>query len=179
MAMVALGGLVTGNSIRMGGFDMDQAIKEHVRLAYDLAIGDTAAEQVKTELGSAYPAADARAVEVSGRQLSSGMPGSVVLTPEEVREVLAEPVRTIVETARTCLAESPPELAHDVLETGLFLSGGGALLRGLDMRLAQECEVPVNVTDRPLATVVTGAGRLLDYAPEQRAAFLTVARSIP
>ena len=100
----------------------------------------------------------------------------MVLLPEEIREVLSEPVRLIVEATRDCLAESPPDLAHDVLETGLFLTGGGALLKGLDMRVAQECEVPVHVTEQPLATVVMGAGRLLDYDPEEREAFLAVNR---
>jgi rod shape-determining protein MreB len=162
MYMLAMGGPVTGRALRVGGFDMDEAIQQYIRKRHGVAIGESAAERIKIQLGSAYPAADAREAEVRGRELA----------PEEIREVLGETVRVIVEETRTCLAESPPELAHDVLETGLFLTGGGALLRGLDMRLAQECEVPVHVTESPLTTVVVGAGHLLDYLPEYRATFL-------
>jgi rod shape-determining protein MreB len=176
IAMVAMGGVVTGKSIRVGGFDMDAAIQQHVRRRYGVAIGGMAAERVKIELGSAYPAADAREAEIRGRELASGMPKFVTVTPSEIREVVGETVRAIVESTRDCLSESPPELSHDVLETGLFLTGGGAMLRGLDMRMAQECEVPVHLTEEPLTTVVQGAGRLLDYLPEYRAAFLTGAR---
>ena len=155
---------------------LDLAIQQHLRLRFDLAIGETAAEQLKTELGSAYPAADARRAEVRGRELAAGHSTTVIVTPEEIREILADSVRAIVETTRACLAESPPDLAHDVLETGVFLTGGGAMLRGLDMRLAQECEVPVHLTEAPLTTAVIGAGRLLDYEPEQRQAFLELNR---
>jgi rod shape-determining protein MreB and related proteins len=179
MAMLALGGVVTWKAVPVGGLDMDEAIQRHVRTRYDLAVGEAAAEQIKIEVGSAYPSADASLAEVRGRHLKTGAQTVVVLTPQEVREILEEVVVQIVETARDCLAESPPELAHDVLETGLFLTGGGALLRGLDMRLAQECEVPVHRTEFPLATVAIGAGRLLDYEPDQRAAFLTTHRPVP
>ena len=176
MAMLALGALVNGKAIPVGGSDLDFAIQLYIRERFEVAVGERIAEQIKMELGSAYPAADARQAEVRGRDLSSGMPRTVILTPEEIREVLAEPVRIVVDTTRVCLAESPPDLAHDVLETGLFLTGGGAMLKGLDMRIAQECEVPVHLTERPLATVVVGAGRLLDYEPEERDAFLAVNR---
>ncbi len=168
MAMVALGGVVTTMAIPVGGFDMDEAIQRHIRKRYGVAVGDRVAERVKIELGSAYPAADARPMEVHGRELASAMPTTVLVTPEEVREVLTATVEHIAQTTRDCLSESPPELAHDVLETGLFLTGGGALLRGLDMRLAQECEVPVHLTELPMATVAIGAGRLLDYLPAYR-----------
>jgi rod shape-determining protein MreB len=176
MAMVALGGVVTGKAVRIGGFDLDAAIQEHIRRVHGVAIGDATAERIKIEVGSAYPAADAGAAEIRGRELSTGQPRTVEVSPEEIREVLAEPVAIIVEATRLCLSESPPELAHDVLETGLFLTGGGALLRGLDMRLARECEVPVHLTEQPLSTVVLGAGRLLDYLPDYRSAFVHGAR---
>ena len=168
IAMVAMGGVVTGKSIRVGGFDMDWAIQQHMRKRYGVAIGEKAAERIKVELGSAYPAADAREAEIRGREVSTGMPKYVTISPAEIREVLGETVRMIVDTTRDCLSESPPELAHDVLETGVFLTGGGAMLRGLDMRIAQECEVPVHLTEEPLTTVVLGAGRLLDFLPEYR-----------
>jgi rod shape-determining protein MreB len=172
MAMVAMGGLVTRKAIRVGGFDLDAAIQRYLRKRYDVAIGELAAERLKFDLGSAYPAAEAGEAEVVGRDLSTGLQRAIAVTPEEIREVLSDDVTTIVETTRGCLSESPPELAHDVLETGIFLTGGGGLLRGLDMRMAQECEVPVHLTEHPLATVVLGAGRLLDYLPEYRSAFL-------
>jgi rod shape-determining protein MreB and related proteins len=176
MAMIALGALVTGKAVPIGGSDMDVAIRTYLRGRFGVAVGERVAEQIKIELGSAYPAADARQAEIRGRDLTTGQPRTVVVLPEEIREVLSEPVRLIVEATRDCLAESPPDLAHDVLETGLFLTGGGAMLKGLDMRVAQECEVPVHVTEVPLATVVMGAGRLLDYDPEEREAFLAVNR---
>lgn len=172
MAMVALGGMVASGFVTVGSFDMDVLIQNHMRRRYGVAIGDTTAERIKMELGSAYPAADAVSLRVRGRELSTGLPRAILVTPDEVREVLGETVRAIVESTRRCLAESPPELAHDVLETGLFLTGGGALLRGLDMRLAQECEVPVHLAEEPLTTVVTGAGHLLEYLPEYHATFL-------
>jgi rod shape-determining protein MreB len=179
IAMLALGGVVTWKAVPVGGLDMDDAIQRHLRTRYDLSVGEAAAEQIKIEVGSAYPSADAAMAEVQGRNVKSAAQTVVVLTPEEVRGVLEDSVGQIVRSSRDCLAESPPELAHDVLETGLFLTGGGALLRGLDMRLAQDCEVPVHLTEHPLATVVIGAGRLLDYEPDQRTAFLTTHRPVP
>jgi rod shape-determining protein MreB len=179
MAMLALGGVVTWKAVAVGGLDMDEAIQHHARTRYDLAVGEAAAEEIKIEVGSAYPSAETPLAEVRGRHLKTGGQTVVVLSPQEVREVLEATVSQIVGAARDCLAESPPELAHDVLETGLFLTGGGALLRGLDMRLAQDCEVPVHLTEHPLATVAIGAGRLLDYEPDQREAFLTTHRPVP
>ena len=179
MAMLALGGVVTWKAVPVGGLDMDEAIQRHIRTRYELSVGEAAAEQIKNEVGSAYPWADAAMAEVQGRHLRTGEQTVVVLGPQEVREVLEDIVGPIVRGARECLAESPPELAHDVLETGLFLTGGGGLLRGLDMRLAQDCEVPVHRTEHPTVTVVIGAGRLLDYEPDQRAAFLTAHRPVP
>jgi rod shape-determining protein MreB and related proteins len=176
MAMVAMGGLVTRKAIPVGGFDMDAAVQAYLRRQYDVAIGELAAERLKIELGSAYPAANAGEAAVVGRDLSTGLQRTVAVSPEEIREVLSDCVTTIVQTTRECLSESPPELAHDVLETGIFLTGGGGMLRGLDMRMAQECEVPVHLTEHPLATVVIGAGRLLDYLPEYRSAFLATHR---
>ena len=172
MFMLAMGALVTGKAVKVGGFDMDAAIQLHIRRTCGVAIGELAAERIKIRMGSAYPAAEEGEAEVRGREITTGMPKSVVISPEEIREVLKETVGTIVDTTRTCLAESPPELGHDVLETGLFLTGGGAMLKGLDMRLAQECEVPVHLTENPLRTVVIGAGHLLEYLPEYRATFL-------
>jgi rod shape-determining protein MreB and related proteins len=166
VAMVSMSGLVSRRAVRVGGFDMDAAIQQHVRREYGVAIGERAAEQVKISAGAAYPLVDAAGAEIRGRELLTGMPKSIQLSEEEIREAIAEPVATVVATARECLADSPPELGHDVLERGMFLCGGGGLLRGLDMRISQECEVPVHLTDQPLETVVVGAGRCLELLPE-------------
>jgi rod shape-determining protein MreB and related proteins len=173
IGVIAMGGVITGKAIRVGGFDMDTALQQLIRKRHGVAIGEMTAERIKIQLGSAYPAADARPAHVKGREMTTGMPKVVTVTPGEIRGALGDSVRAIVETTRDCLAEAPPELAHDVLETGVFLTGGGAMLRGLDMRLAQECEVPVHVTEQPLTTVVLGAGRLLEYLPDYRSAFFT------
>lgn len=171
-AMLALGGVATCRAIPVGGLDMDLAIQRHLRTAYDLAVGEATAERVKREAGTAYPTAEPLEVEVPGRDLVTGRARTVRLRCEEVREVLSGAVAAVVSVAREVLSESPPELAHDVLETGLFLAGGGGLLRGLDMRLAQECEVPVHRPDEPVASVALGAGRVLAHLREYRQALV-------
>jgi len=176
LAVVSMGGVVSGVSIRTGGFDLDAAIAEHVRTAYGVAIGEKAAEEIKIAIGSAFPAPRGAAAAVVGRELSSGAPIEVTVTEDEVRQAMSEPVHRIVEAARRTLAEAPPELTHDVLETGMFLTGGGGLLRGLDLLLSQECEVPVHVTDRPLETVVLGAGAMLEHLDDYRSSFRLVRR---
>jgi rod shape-determining protein MreB len=176
MVVVSMGGVVSGLSIRVGGFDLDAAIKEHVRTEYGLAIGEKAAEQIKIAIGSAFPVQKGKAAIVTGRELASGAPKEIRLSEDEVRTAMSAPVGKIVEAARRTLAEAPPELTHDVLETGTFLTGGGALLRGLDLLLSQECEVPVHVTDRPLETVVLGAGAMLERLDDYRSSFQLVRR---
>jgi rod shape-determining protein MreB len=172
MAVVSMGGIVTGKAIRVGGFDMDAAIQQHVRKVYGIAVGERTAEQMKMAIGSAYPTPGLPAAQVRGRDLATGMPKEVEVSEEEVREALSESVQRIVEATRDTLATSPPELAHDVLETGMFLTGGGSLLHGMEVRLAKECEVPVHLTEQPLETVVLGAGRMLDHLADYRSAFL-------
>jgi rod shape-determining protein MreB len=162
VAMVSMGGIIAIRSLRVGGFDMDEAVQRHLRRAYGVAIGERTAEQVKVAAGSAYPLTDAPSARLRGREITTGMPKHVELSPEELREVLNEQVIQVVNATKACLGESDPELGHDILERGMFLTGGGALLRGLDTRLAHECEVPVHLTDRPLQTVVLGAGKCLE-----------------
>jgi rod shape-determining protein MreB len=171
MAVVSMGGVVSGVSIRVGGFDLDTAIQHHIRSAYGVSIGEKAAEEIKIAIGSAFPVPRGRAAVVTGRDLASGAPKRVRVTQDEVRTAMSEPVRRIVDAARKTLAEAPPELTHDVLETGMFLTGGGGLLRGLDLLLSQECEVPVHVTDRPLETVVLGQGAMLEHLDDYRSSF--------
>ena len=174
MAVVSMGGVVSGGSTRLGGFDLDAAIQDHLRRAYDVAIGEKSAEEIKIAIGSAFPSASGRAALVIGRELATGNTVEVKITEDEVRQAMAEPVRQIVDGARRTLGEAPPELTHDVLETGMFLTGGGSLLKGLDQLLAQECEVPVHVAEKPLETVAIGAGHMLEHLEEYRSAFQLV-----
>jgi rod shape-determining protein MreB len=176
MAVVSMGGVVSGRSASLGGFDVDAAVQRHMRDEYGVAIGEKAAEEIKIAIGSAFPTPGGKAAVVTGRQLSSGNTVEVPITEDEVRKAIGEPVRGIVEAARLTLAEAPPELTHDVLESGMFLTGGGALLRGFDMLLAQECEVPVHVVERPLETVAIGAGHMLEHLEDYRSAFQLVRR---
>ena len=176
MAVVSMGGVVSGRSVRLGGFDLDVAIQEHIRATYSVAVGERSAEEIKIAIGSAFPLQGGHAALVHGRALSTGNTVEVRVGEDEVRQAMSPVIRGIVEEARLCLAEAPPELTHDVLETGMFLTGGGSMLRGMDMLLAQECEVPVHLTDRPLETVVVGAGRMLEHLEDYRSSFQLVRR---
>jgi rod shape-determining protein MreB len=142
---------------------MDEAILQHVRKHYNLLIGERQAEELKITLGSAYPGeVEPRSVQVKGRDLADGIPKTIVITEEEIREALRECVMTIVETVRTCLERIPPELAADIVDTGIVISGGGGLLRGLDRLLAQETRLPVKIAPEPTSCVVLGLGRVLE-----------------
>jgi rod shape-determining protein MreB len=176
MAVASMGGIVSGTSIRVGGFDLDTAIQEHIRSEYDVAIGETSAEQVKIAIGSAFPAPRGKAAIVTGRALATGAPTETRVTEDEIRQAMSAPVGKIVEAARTTVAEAPPELTHDVLESGMFLTGGGGLLRGLDLLLSQECEVPVHLTERPRETVVLGLGAMLEHLEDYRSSFQLLRR---
>ena len=176
MAVASMGGVVSGRSMRVGGFDLDAAIQQHMRTRYQVMIGEKAAEDLKIAIGSAFPVQQGTAAIVTGRELSSGAPKQIQISEDEIRTAISEPVRAIVEGARRTLAEAPPELTHDVLETGMFLTGGGGLLRGLDLLLSQECEVPVHLTERPLETVVLGAGRMLEHLDDYQSSFQLVRR---
>jgi len=162
VAVIALGGIVSSRSIRVGGDEMDEAIIQYARRAYNLLIGERTAEEIKIAIGSAYPLWEEQTVEVRGRDLLTGLPRTVRMTGAEIREALNEPVTAIVEAVRQTLERTPPELAADVAERGIVMVGGGALLRGLDRRLAQETGMPVTLPDDPLSAVVLGAGRILE-----------------
>jgi rod shape-determining protein MreB len=176
MAVVSMGGVVSGRSVNLGGFDLDAAIQEHIRERFGVAIGEKAAEEIKIAIGSAFPTPSGKAAVVTGRELVSGNTVEITVDEDEIRAAMSDTVRGIVDAARTCLAEAPPELTHDILETGMFLTGGGSLLRGLDMLLAQECEVPVHATERPLETVAIGAGRMLEHLADYQTSFQLVRR---
>jgi len=171
MAVVSMGGIVSGQTVMVGGFDLDVAIQNHVRQRYGVAIGERAADEVKRAVGSAFPMGSGKAALVVGRELSTGNTVEVRLDEVEVRQAMGEPIERIIEAARRTLAEAPPELTHDVLETGMFLMGGGALLTGLDLLLSQECEVPVHVAEHPRETVVRGAGHMLEHLERYRTSF--------
>ena len=161
-AMVSLGGVVSLKAVRLGSFELDNAIQAHMRRVFGVAIGERTAEQIKVSIGSAYPGPDENQAEVRGRDLTSGLPRKVVLSPSEVREAIEEPVQAIVDSVLDCLADAPPELAQDLIINGIHLVGGGGLLRGFDQRLANETRVPVKIVDAPLEAVVIGAGKVLE-----------------
>ena len=163
IAVISLSGIVYSASLRIGGDDMNDSIIAHVRKSHGLLIGERRAEEIKIALGSAYPPADdAATLPVKGRDLTTGLPKSITVTAAEIRDALREPVTAIVEAVRSCLEQTPPELAADIVDQGIMLTGGGALLPGLDKLLSLETELPVSVSDDPLTCVVRGAGRVLD-----------------
>jgi rod shape-determining protein MreB and related proteins len=162
VAVVSLGGVVTVKAVRIGGFDIDNAIQSYVRRAYAVAIGERTAEQLKIAVGSAYPQAEEPKAEIRGRELATGLPKVVTVGAEEVREAIEDEVSQIVNAVVETLGECPPELTQDILESGMWLVGGGALLRGLDARIAEETQVKVNLIDQPLEAVVTGAGTTIE-----------------
>jgi rod shape-determining protein MreB len=162
VAVISLTGVIFCTSVRVAGDEMDEAILQHVRKHYNLLIGERQAEELKITLGSACPGdVELRSVQVKGRDLADGIPKTIVLTEAEVREALRECVTAIVETVRTCLERTPPELAADIVDTGIVLSGGG-LLKGLDRLLAQETQLPVKIAPDPTSCVVLGLGQVLD-----------------
>src|SRR5437879_2452878 len=163
VAVISLSGIVYAKSVRIAGDEMDEAIVQYIRKHYNLLVGERRAEEIKVTLGSAYPmGGDRRTMEVKGRDLIDGIPKTIVITDEEIREALREPVMTIVETVRTCLERTPPELAADIVDKGIVITGGGALLRGLDHLLRQETNLPVTPGEDPLSCVALGTGKVLD-----------------
>jgi len=162
VAVISLGGVVTSLSIRTAGDDLDAAIISWFKKEYSLMLGERTAEEIKIELGSAFPLPDEPEAEIRGRDLISGLPRTVVVSSAEVRQAIEEPVHAIVDAVRTTLDKTPPELAGDIMDRGLVLTGGGALLRGLDARLRHETGMPVHVADDPLHSVAMGAGRCVE-----------------
>src|SRR5262245_7339193 len=163
VAVISMSGTVYCNSVRIAGDEMDEAIIQHIRKQYRLLVGERRAEEIKIALGSAHPdALDRCSIEVKGRNLVDGVPKTLVVTDEEIREALREPIMTIVETVRSCLERTPPELAADIIEKGVVLTGGGALLRGIDWLLRHVTQLPVRVAEDPLSCVARGAGKALD-----------------
>jgi len=172
VAVISLGGIVALQALRVGSFDLDASIQTYVRREYGIAIGERTAEEIKMAIGSGYPMPDEVKAEVRGRDLMTGLPKTVILSPDEVRDAIEEHVGAIVDSAVRCLAQAPPELAQDLIVQGIHMVGGGALLRGLRHRLAEETALPVHLVDEPLECVVLGAGRCLESFDSLKAMFM-------
>ncbi|MGH3164663.1 MAG: rod shape-determining protein, partial [Trebonia sp.] len=162
VAVISLGGIVTSQSIRIGGDEMDQAIITFGKKEHSLMLGERTAEEIKVALGSAFPSAEEPNAEIRGRDLVTGLPKTVVISAAEVRKALEDPVNLIIDAVKSTLDKCPPELAGDVMDRGIALTGGGALLRGLDQRIREETGMPVHIADSPLESVVLGTGKCVE-----------------
>jgi len=163
-AVISLGGIVYSKSIRIAGDEMDKAIIDYLRTTYNLMIGERTAEEIKIRIGSAYPLEEELNMDVRGRDLIAGLPKTITVTSVEIREALQEPIQQIVDASKSTLEHTPPELSADLIDRGIVMAGGGALLRGLDKRIAEETGLPVHIADDPLTAVVLGTGQML-YMP--------------
>ncbi len=168
VAVISLGGIVTAQSIRVAGDELDDAVMQWVKKEFSLAIGDRTAEEIKIHMGSAWPLDEELTADIRGRDLISGLPRTIPMTTEQVREALAEPVSAIVDAVKATLDRTPPELAADIMEQGIMITGGGALLAGLDRRLSHETGMPINIAHNPLFSVVIGSGRALENIDAMR-----------
>jgi rod shape-determining protein MreB len=162
VAVISLSGIVFSRSVRVGGDKMDEAIAQFIKRKYNLLVGERTAELIKITIGSAYPTDEVQTMEIKGRDLVAGVPKTVVITDEEIRDSLLEPINQIVEAVRLSLERTPPELASDIVDRGIVLAGGGSLLRNLDILIREETGLPVMMADDPLTAVVMGAGKALD-----------------
>jgi len=168
VAVISLGGIVTAQSIRVAGDELDEAVLQYVKKEFSLAIGDRTAEEIKIQMGTAWPLEEELSADIRGRDLISGLPRTIEITTEQVREAVAEPISAIVDAVKTTLDKTPPELAADIMEDGITVTGGGALLGGLDQRLAHETGMPIRIADEPLYSVVIGSGRALENIDAMR-----------
>ena len=162
VALISLSGIVFSRSVRVAGDELDEAIVQYMKRAYNLMVGERTAEEIKIKIGSAYPSEKETSVEVKGRDLVAGLPKTLMITSQEVREALLEPISTIVDSVRITLERCPPELSADLVDRGLVLAGGGALLRGFDKLLSEETGLPVHVAEDPLSAVAEGTGKCLN-----------------
>src|SRR6195952_4865966 len=162
VAVISLGGIVTSQSIRIGGDELDSSIINYVKKEYSLMLGERTSEEIKMAIGSAFPSPDEPHAEIRGRDLVSGLPKTIVVSAEEIRKAIEEPVNSIIDAVKTTLDKCPPELSGDVMDRGIVLTGGGALLRGLDERLKHETGMPVHITDNPLNSVAMGSGKFVE-----------------
>jgi rod shape-determining protein MreB len=177
IAVLALRGMVCDMSVRIGGDEMDEAIVSYLKKTYNLLVGETTAEQIKIQVGSAFPLEEELEMEVKGRDLVAGIPKTLRITSAEIRDALNEPVSTIIEAVKQALEQTPPELSADILDKGIIMTGGSSLLRGLDERLRQETNLPVNVIDEPLTCVARGALKIIENLDTFRAVLMNTKRS--
>ncbi|MDT8715270.1 rod shape-determining protein [Clostridium sp. 19966] len=163
VAVISLDGIVTSKSLRIAGDELDQSIISYIKKEYNLMIGERTAELIKVQLGSAFKLEEDETMEIKGRDLISGLPKTITITQDQIREALSEPVAAIIDAIKTTLEKTPPELASDIMEKGIMLAGGGALLKGLDSLINHETHMPVHVAETPLDCVALGAGKALEY----------------
>ena len=163
VAVISLGGIVTAKSVRVGGDEFDASIIDYIKKKYNLLIGERTAENIKIQIGSAYPLEEEVTMDVKGRNLLNGLPQNITIASDEIREALKEPVSRVLDAIRVTFEKTPPELAADVIDQGVTLTGGGALLRGLDKLINEETGMPVNIAEDPLDCVAKGAGSVLDH----------------
>ena len=161
VAVISMAGIVYSRSVRVAGNEMDEAVIQYIKRKYNLLIGERTAEEIKIKIGSAFPLDEEMTMEIKGRDLVEGVPKTITISDEEIRESLAEPVATIIDAVRVALEQTPPELAADIVDRGIVLTGGGALLKNLDKRLREETGLPVSIADDPLTSVVMGTGKVL------------------
>jgi rod shape-determining protein MreB len=162
IAVITLNGIVTATSIRVGGDKMDDAIAQYVKRAYNLLIGEQTAEKIKLQIGSAFVMKEEQVMEIKGRDLIGGIPKTIKITSQEIRECLQEPIGAIVEAVKDSLERTPPELASDIVDRGIVMTGGGSLLRGIDQLLNDVSNLPIRVAEDALLCVVLGSGKILD-----------------
>ena len=162
VAVISLAGIVYSKSVRVGGDKMDEAILQYVKRTYNLLIGERTSEIIKTTIGNAYPGSEIESMDVKGRDLVTGIPKIINVNSDEVRQAIQEQIDSIVAAVKTALEQTPPELAADIVDRGIYLTGGGALLKNLDILLHQETGLPIKIADDPLSTVVMGSGKALD-----------------
>lgn len=162
VAVISLGGIVLSKTIRIAGDEMDEGIIQHLKRTYNLMIGERSAEEVKIKIGSAFPMDEETTMEVKGRDLVAGLPKVLTITSQEIREAMSEANNAIVETVKLTLEQTPPELSADLVDKGIIVAGGGALLRGLDKLLSEETGLPVSIAENPLSVVALGTGKILD-----------------
>ena len=168
VAVISLGGIVTSKSVRVGGDEFDAAIISYIKKKYNLLIGDRTAESIKMEIGSAYPYEGEAEMEIKGRNLMDGLPKNIFIRPEEIREALVDPVATVIDAIKSTLERTPPELSADIIDHGITLTGGGALLKGFDKLVNIETGMPVHVAENPLDCVALGTGMVLDNLNDLR-----------
>ena len=177
VAVISMGGIVVSESLRIGGYELDDAVSAYMRTAHGLAIGAQTAEDIKVQVGSAWPEVEAVELEVRGRHLASGLPKSVLLGSDEVREALSDPVQSIIDAVKETLERTPPELAADISQTGILLAGGGVLLRGFGERVEDETGMPTRLAESPLTCVAIGSGMALEEIQTMRTADASAERA--